>query len=69
MHLPRSRADLLAQHKRWIEAVGAKVPEGVEVELSPLVSYAGEGLEDISGKTASKSGVAATKEELLALFA
>ncbi|ORY29885.1 nucleotide-diphospho-sugar transferase [Rhizoclosmatium globosum] len=36
------RADVLAQHKRYIEAAGGVVSE--EVELSPLVTYAGEGL-------------------------
>lgn len=60
---------MLAQHKRWMEAAGANVPQGVEVELSPLVSYSGEGLQSIAGKTASKSGVAASKEDLLSFFA
>lgn len=52
-----------------MEAAGANVPQGVEVELSPLVSYSGEGLQSIAGKTASKSGVAASKEDLLSFFA
>jgi len=51
-----SRKDLLAQHQRWLEAAGAKLEEGVEVEVSPLVSYAGEGLESVKGKVIRKSG-------------
>jgi len=38
-----SRRDLLAQQKRWLEASGATVKEGVEIEVSPRVSYAGKG--------------------------
>ncbi|RPA80604.1 nucleotide-diphospho-sugar transferase [Ascobolus immersus RN42] len=46
-----SRRDVLAQGKRWLEAVGATVENGDEgVEVSPLESYAGEGLEAWKGK-------------------
>ena len=62
-----SRRDLLAQHKRFLEAAGATVAEGVEIELSPLVSYAGEGLESVKGKTYTKSGIVESIEELDAL--
>ncbi|KAL8286540.1 hypothetical protein RQP46_004557 [Phenoliferia psychrophenolica] len=50
-----SRADLLAEQRRWLEAAGAKVE--AEVELSPLVSYAGEGLEAVKGLVFTKAGI------------
>lgn len=64
-----SRRDLLAQQRRFLEAAGAIVSEGVEIELSPLITYAGEGLETIKGKTFTKSGHAETLGQLLALAA
>ena len=45
-----SQRDLFAQHKRWLQAAGATVAEGASVEISPLVSYAGEDLEHVKGK-------------------
>ncbi|KAG6865768.1 hypothetical protein C0991_011965 [Blastosporella zonata] len=59
-----SRRDMLAQHKRFLESAGAVVQEGVEIEISPLVSYAGEGLESIRGKTFTRSGYVENVEEL-----
>ncbi|KAB5593190.1 UDP-N-acetylglucosamine pyrophosphorylase [Ceratobasidium theobromae] len=59
-----SRADLLAQQRRFLEEAGATVKEGVEIEVSPKVSYAGEGLEDVKGKTFSRSGLVENVYEL-----
>ena len=36
--------------------------EGVEIELSPLVTYAGEGLAPIKGKTFTRSGIMSVVE-------
>ncbi|KAF7972589.1 hypothetical protein HWV62_17388 [Athelia sp. TMB] len=62
-----SRRDLLAQHKRFLEKAGAKLAEGVEIEVSPRLSYAGEGLAAVKGKTFTKSGSVEEIEELDAL--
>ena len=64
-----SRRDLLAQHGRFLEAAGAAVKDGVEIELSPLVTYAGEGLAPVKGKTFTRSGVVSSVEELEVLAA
>lgn len=64
-----SRRDLLEEQRRWLERAGATVDEGVEIELSPLVSYAGEGLEAVKGFRFSKSGAVDSIEELEALAA
>ncbi|PCH34228.1 UDP-N-acetylglucosamine diphosphorylase [Wolfiporia cocos MD-104 SS10] len=63
-----SRRDLLEQHKRFLERAGATVADDVEIELSPLVSYAGEGLESVKGKKFTRSGMVETVEELDALL-
>ncbi|CEQ41820.1 SPOSA6832_03564, partial [Sporobolomyces salmonicolor] len=59
-----SRRDLLREQRHWLERAGATVAAGVEVELSPLVSYAGEGLERARGLTLVASGVVDRVEDL-----
>ena len=50
-----SRNDILTQGRRWLEAAGVTVTsekeEDAGVEVSPLISYGGEGLEFLSQKT------------------
>ncbi|WFD40620.1 uncharacterized protein MJAP1_003608 [Malassezia japonica] len=48
-----SRRDLLAQQRRWLEHAGATVKG--DVELSPKVTYAGEGLEAAKGRSFDKT--------------
>lgn len=62
-----SRRDLLAQQRRFLVAAGATVTEEAEVELSPLVTYDGEGLEGVKGKKFSRSGIVESIEQLDAL--
>jgi len=62
-----SRRDLLLQHRRFLEKAGAIVKDAVEIEVSPLVSYAGEGLESVKGKTFTRSGLVNSVEEFDAL--
>ncbi|WFD28373.1 hypothetical protein MNAN1_003383 [Malassezia nana] len=50
-----SRRDLLAQHRRWLEKAGVQVPSGIDIELSPKVTYAGEGLSPLQGTTFTKT--------------
>jgi UDP-N-acetylglucosamine/UDP-N-acetylgalactosamine diphosphorylase len=48
-----SKKDIMSQGKRWVQAAGALVtsedPEA-GIEVSPLMSYGGEGLEQLKGK-------------------
>lgn len=62
-----SRRDLLAQQERWLRSAGATISEGVEVEVFPTLSYGGEGLEMVAGKTFVKSGVLEHPADVAAL--
>jgi UDP-N-acetylglucosamine/UDP-N-acetylgalactosamine diphosphorylase len=55
---------LLAQHRRFLEASGATMREGVEIDPSPLVMYTDEGLAIVKGKTFTRSGVASAVDVL-----
>lgn len=62
-----SRRDLLAQQRRWLEAAGATFADGVEIEVTPDVTYEGEGLEFVSGKKFVRSGFIAKPDDVSAL--
>lgn len=60
-----SRRDILAQMTRFLSAAGAKVAEGSEIEVSPVVTYEGEGLEAVRGVALGGTLYAASMEQLL----
>lgn len=62
-----SRRDLLAQQKRFLEWSGGTLADGVDIEISPLASYAGEGLMTAKGRHFTRSGMVESVEELDAL--
>jgi len=55
-----SKYDIMAQGKRWLQAAGATVVSEdakAGIEVSPLMSYGGEGLETVAGKTIAAPAV------------
>ncbi|ORX67372.1 nucleotide-diphospho-sugar transferase [Basidiobolus meristosporus CBS 931.73] len=65
-----SRRDIIAQQIRFVENAGGKVdlcgesPETVMFEISPLLSYSGEGLEMFQGKTITAPAIFQTMEDV-----
>lgn len=61
-----SRADILQQGRRFVEAAGATVEsetaDKTGVEVSPLISYAGEDLEFLQGRTIKAPAVIEREE-------
>ncbi|MCJ1327414.1 UDP-N-acetylglucosamine pyrophosphorylase [Thelotrema lepadinum] len=60
-----SKKDIMTQGAKWVQASGATVESekaDLEVEVSPLISYGGEGLEFLNGKTI-KAPAVIEKEE------
>ncbi|CAO3578582.1 unnamed protein product [Absidia cylindrospora] len=76
-----SRRDIIAQHVRYIQAAGGsikgvpqnvveatEVPDDLKFELSPWVSYAGEGLSDlVNGQVIVAPAVIETRQDLVKL--
>ncbi|OAQ66919.1 UDP-N-acetylglucosamine pyrophosphorylase [Pochonia chlamydosporia 170] len=52
-----SKRDIMAQGQRWAEAAGAIIVAESGVEISPLISYGGEGLGKLSGKSITAPAV------------
>lgn len=60
-----SKQDILLQGKRFVEGAGATVTSeksGAGVEVSPLISYAGEGLDFLKGREIKAPAVIEKKD-------
>ncbi|XP_050313546.1 UDP-N-acetylhexosamine pyrophosphorylase-like protein 1 [Anthonomus grandis grandis] len=59
-----AKRDLLRLHKSYIEKYGGKVKDGVEVEISPLLSYSGENIEEkVKNKIFEETTILLSEEE------
>lgn len=52
-----SKASVMGQGERWVKAAGGTVVADGGVEVSPLISYGGEGLENLSSKSITAPAV------------
>jgi UDP-N-acetylglucosamine/UDP-N-acetylgalactosamine diphosphorylase len=60
-----SRADILKQGARFVKNAGGYVKEeGLEVEISPLLSYGGENLESLASQTIRESCILNNTEDV-----
>lgn len=57
-----AKKDLLALHKTWVENMGGKC-KGEGVEVSPLLSYEGEGLSKVKGREYREEEVLLSEQE------
>jgi UDP-N-acetylglucosamine/UDP-N-acetylgalactosamine diphosphorylase len=65
-----SRRDILRQAKKFVENAGGNLlNEAIEVEISPLFSYAGENLEYVAGKVIQRSCIINSLDDLKAAVA
>lgn len=55
---------MLRLHKTYIENAGGIVKDGVDIEISPLLSYAGENIESkVKGKKFDTTTILLSEEE------
>ncbi|KAL1921069.1 uncharacterized protein VTP21DRAFT_11704 [Calcarisporiella thermophila] len=59
-----SRRDILQQHLRFVNKAGATVEGDGDLEISPLVTYSGEGLSQLHGKTIKTPAIINDVEDL-----